>query len=1085
VTQPSLFDAESLPPFGPSQLCRLLDVAFSDEQLEAITAPLEPYVVVAGAGSGKTTVMTARVVWLVATGAVLPEQVLGLTFTTKAAGELSGRVRRAVRQLSDQVAGVPHDEVGEPTVATYHAFAGRLLAEHGLRLGIEPGSRLLTEASSVQLAHRVVARTTRDLAPLGLALGSVVEYVRALDSELAEHCLEPEEVRAFDRDVIAEVDAEAKVSAAARKMRETAVRRIELAHLVDEFRDARRRRDLVDFSDQMRLGARLAESSPEVGAALREQFPVVLLDEYQDTSVSQRRLLTGLFGGGHPVTAVGDPLQAIYGWRGASVANIDDFPQHFARADGRPAPVLRLSENRRSGTRILDAANELAGPLRARHPQVAPLVSPDAAKGPGGIRVALLDTYAEEMQWIGDRVQEVVAGGSVRPGQVAVLARVTSDFPALVRSLTDRGLAVEVVGLDGLLSMPEVAEVVAILDVLHDSTANPSLVRLLVGPRWRIGLRDLALLGERAAHLAGGVRRDDSPDVDDQLGAAVAGVDPADVVSLLDALDDPGDLGYDPEALRRFAALSAEIRVLRRGVGDPLPDLVHRIVTTTGLEIELAASPELLLLHRAEGLAAFVDLVAGFADAEGDASIGAFLAWLANAARYDQVPELDRPPSPDAVQLMTVHRAKGLEWPVVVLPSLTAKVFPSNRGISRWTSSAAAVPYPLRGDVDALPVLAGLSAKDDKAFVAECREHDGREELRLAYVAVTRAERLVVASSSWWGPSQLRPRGPSAYLEVLRDQCVAGAGDVDHWAEAPADDEQNPVLDLVDDAEFPARSDAQVRARRLAAADAVRDHAGLGVEDLRAEHAALAADDASSSPLLGLTADDLELVRAWDDDIALLLEERRAERSATRVVPLPASLSASALLRLAADPEAFTRQLARPVPSAPAPAARRGTRFHAWVETHYGVAPLLEPDDLPGAADSGIDTDETFAAMQGVFMASPYAERSPVGVEVPFSLVLAGRVVPGRIDAVFASVGTDGETRYEVVDWKTTKSRDSDPLQLAIYRVAYSELAGVPLDHVDAAFLYVRDGSVVRPDGLLDRAALEALLDDGSAPAAG
>jgi len=1083
VTQQSLFEAASLPPFGPADLRRLLDIAFSDEQLEAITAPLEPYVVVAGAGSGKTTVMTARVVWLVATGAVLPEQVLGLTFTTKAAGELSGRVRRAGRQLSDQVAGVPHDEVGEPTVATYHAFAGRLLAEHGLRLGIEPGSRLLTEASSVQLAHRVVARTTRDLAPLGLSLGSVVEYVRALDSELAEHCLDPEVLRAFDRDVIAEVDAEAKASAAARRMRETAVRRIELAHLVEEFRDARRQRDLVDFSDQMRLGARLAESGPEVGAALRAQFPVVLLDEYQDTSVSQRRLLTGLFGGGHPVTAVGDPLQAIYGWRGASVANIDDFPRHFARADGRTSPVLRLSENRRSGTRILDAANELAGPLRVRHPQVAPLVSPGEAKGPGGIRVALLETYAEEMQWVGDRVREVVDAGAVRPGQVAVLARVTSDFPALLRSLTDRGMAVEVVGLDGLLSMPEVAEVVAILDVLHDSTANPSLVRLLVGPRWRIGLRDLALLGERAAHLAAGYRGDQSPDVDDQLDAAVAGVDPADVVSLLDALDDPGDLGYDPEARRRFALLSAEIRALRRGVGDPLPDLVHRIVTTTGLEIELAASPELLLLHRAEGLAAFVDLVAAFADSEGDASIGAFLAWLANAARYDQVPELDRPPSPDAVQLMTVHRSKGLEWPVVVLPSLTAKVFPSGRGIARWTSSASAVPYPLRGDADSLPVLAGLSARDDKGFVAECREHDGREELRLVYVAVTRAERLVVASSSWWGPSQLRPRGPSAYLEVLREQCVAGAGQVDHWAPAPGDDEQNPVLDLVDEAEFPPRSDDAVRARRLVAASAVRQHSGFTVEDLRAEHVALGGDD--GSPLLGLAADDLELVRAWDDDIALLLEERRAERSATRVVPLPSSLSASDLLRLAADPESFTRRLARPVPSAPAPAARRGTRFHAWVEAHYGVAPLLEPDDLPGAADSGIDTDDALADMQAAFLSSPYAERRPVGIEVPFALVLAGRVVPGRIDAVFASVEGDGSTRYEVVDWKTTASHDSDPLQLAIYRVAYAELVGVPLDHVDAAFLYVRDGAVVRPDELLDRAALEALLEEGPVPGAG
>jgi DNA helicase-2/ATP-dependent DNA helicase PcrA len=257
-------------------------------------------------------------------------------------------------------------------------------------------------------------------------------------------------------------------------------------------------------------------------------------------------------------------------------------------------------------------------------------------------------------------------------------------------------------------------------------------------------------------------------------------------------------------------------------------------------------------------------------------------------------------------------------------------------------------------------------------------------------------------------------------------------------------------------------------------ADGVRARPDLTVDDLRAEHAALA--HGAPSPLHGLGVDDLDLVRGWDDDIALLLEERRAERSATRVVPLPASLSASDLLRLARDPEAFTRHLARPVPAAPAPAARRGTRFHAWVETHYGVAPLLDPDDLPGAADPDIDSDDALAAMQEAFLASPYADRSPVGVEVPFSLVLGGRVVPGRIDAVFASADPDGSARYEVVDWKTSRAHDSDPLQLAIYRLAYAELAGVPVDRVDAAFLYVRDGAVVRPDALPDRAALEALL---------
>jgi DNA helicase-2/ATP-dependent DNA helicase PcrA len=1076
-------ESTRLPGFGPSDLVELLGVPFSEEQLAAITAPLGPYVVVAGAGSGKTTVMTARVVWLVATGQVLPEQVLGLTFTNKAAGELSGRVRRAVQQLSDRTSGVPLDEVGEPTVSTYHAFAGRLLAEHGLRIGVEPGSRLLSEAASVQLAHRVVTRTSRDLSTLGKAVATVVEYVRALDSELAEHCLEPEALRAWEAAWIALIDSLDKPQKDTVVMREVSATRVELAHLVDEYRLARTVRDLVDFSDQMRFGARLARECREVGAALREQFRVVLLDEYQDTSVAQRVMLTGLFGGGHPVTAVGDPLQAIYGFRGASVANIDGFPQHFPRRDGRPAPTLTLAENRRSGIRILDAANELASPLRALHPQVAPLVAPATSRKPaGGLRVALHETYAEEISWVADRVGEIVAGGEVRPAEVAILCRARSDFPALVRALGERDVPVDVVGLDGLLAMPEVAEVVAVLEVLHDSTANPSLVRLLSGPRWRIGLRDLALLGDRAAHLAGSHGRREDADVDQQLDDAVAGVDPADIVSLLDAVDDPGRLPYDPVALVRFAALSAEIRSLRRSIGDPLPDLVHRVITVTGLDVEMSASPEVLRLHRAEGLAAFVELVAGFADAEGDTGVSAFLTWLRMAARFGKVPELDRPARADAVQLMTVHRSKGLEWPVVVLPSLTAGVFPDDQGMTRWTSNAKVVPFPLRGDAASLPVLPGFRAKDHTAFKYLCGDHNLLDELRLGYVAVTRAEQLVVASGSWWGPTQQDARGPSRFLTTLHERCVAGEGTVDVWAPTPGPDETSPTYGVPVDVAWPPLPGSDLRARATAVAADVRDGSELTVDDLRTEQADLAADTGlwdEPSPLFGLAADDVELVRGWDDDVALLLEELRAERSATRVVALPASLSASDLLRLAADPDAFTRRLARPVPAAPAPAARRGTRFHAWVEAHFGIAPLLDPDDLPGAADAGIDSDDALAAMQATFLASAYSDRSPIGLEVPFALVLAGRVVPGRIDAVFASVAPDGSTRYEVVDWKTTQKHDSDPLQLAIYRVAYAELAGVPLDRVDAAFLYVRDGAVVRPEGLVDRAALEALLVEG------
>ena len=281
-----------------------------------------------------------------------------------------------------------------------------------------------------------------------------------------------------------------------------------------------------------------------------------------------------------------------------------------------------------------------------------------------------------------------------------------------------------------------------------------------------------------------------------RLDDAVTGVDAAEVVSLLDAVEDPGDGGYDPRALERFAAVAAELRALRRHLGDPLSDLVHRVITTTGLDVELAASPEVLALHRAEGLAAFVGVVAGFVDPDGDRGLTAFLSWLATAQRYDAVPELDRPAAPGAVQLMTVHRAKGLEWPVVVLPSLVRSVFPSTRGLPRWTRRQEKLPYPLRGDRDSLPRMGEWTTNGLDAFADDCRTHEEREERRLGYVAVTRAEGLVLASGSWWGPTQVRPRGPSPYLELLREHCLDGGGTLDVWAPPPPDDGVNPVLGL-------------------------------------------------------------------------------------------------------------------------------------------------------------------------------------------------------------------------------------------------------------------------------------------------
>ncbi|MFG3657708.1 ATP-dependent helicase [Streptomyces sp. NPDC047706] len=1184
----------SAPLTDPEQLNELLGIPFTPEQTACIIAPPTPQVIVAGAGSGKTTVMAARVVWLVGTGQVAPEQVLGLTFTNKAAGELAERVRTALVKagVTDPDVIDPDNPPGEPVISTYHAFAGRLLTDHGLRIGLEPTSRLLADATRYQLAARVLREAPGPYPALTRSFPDLVSDLLALDSELAEHLVRPESLRVWDAELLRTLEGAKLTNADLRKVPDTAAARRELAELVLRYRAAKRERDLLDFGDQIALAARLAQL-PDVGRILRDEFRVVLLDEYQDTSVAQRVLLAGLFGGGtgHPVTAVGDPCQAIYGWRGASVANLDDFPEHFAHPDGTTAERQALSQNRRSGGRLLDLANGLAEPLRAMHAGVEALRPAPGAERDGIVRCALLTTHAEEIAWIADSIAHLVRTGK-EPGEIAVLCRAATDFAEIQGALVARDIPVEVVGLSGLLHLPEVADLVAVCEVLQDPGANASLVRLLTGPRWRIGPRDLALLGRRARALVFHARVEGEDDPGRRLAEAVEGVDPAEVISLADALDtflessvegggDDDGLPFSPDARVRFARLAAELRDLRRSLSDPLMDVLHRVLAVTGLEVELSASPHALAARRRETLSNFLDVAASFAANESEAGLLAFLGFLRTAAQYEKGLDNALPGGENTVKVLTAHKSKGLEWDVVAVPGLVTGAFPSGQGREKWTAQAKVLPHELRGDADTLPDIETWDARGMKAFHEAMKDHQHTEELRLGYVTFTRPRSLLLGSGHWWGPTQKKPRGPSDFLLALHEHCVAGHGEIEAWADEPAADAENPALhQATADQLWPLPLDTAALARRRTAAETVLVHLdaltahddahpavvhdpdryddpdwppppddeapdGIPYEDdyeddaLQEEDPAdwdswdtdrpadtdleasaemvrppqgprpaqgprttvphqatppdadgphrgvpdsAASQGARPRPSLpepgALTPEEARAVASWDRDLdALTGELLRARESVTEVV-LPASLTASQLLRLAADPDGFARELARPMPRPPQPAARRGTRFHAWVEARFEelTLPMLEPEELPGS-DAEIADERDLAALKEAFERTEYAHRTPHRVEAPFQLAIAGRVVRGRIDAVYRN-GQGERATYEIVDWKTGRGRTADALQLALYRLAWAEQQGVPLESVTAAFVFVRTGEVVRPHDLPGRSALERLLLD-------
>ncbi|MFJ1897824.1 UvrD-helicase domain-containing protein [Streptomyces sp. NPDC088115] len=1139
----------------PEQLKELLGIPFTPEQTACITAPPAPQVIVAGAGSGKTTVMAARVVWLVGTGQVAPEQVLGLTFTNKAAGELAERVRKALvaAGVTDPEVIDPDNPPGEPSISTYHAFAGRLLTEHGLRIGLEPTIRLLADATRFQLAARVLREAPGPYPALTRSFPTLVSDLLALDAELAEHLVRPEQLAEYDTELLQTLESAKLSNAELRKIPETAEARRELLSLTRRYREAKRSRDLLDFGDQIALSAQLALTRPEVGAILREEYRVVLLDEYQDTSVAQRLLLSALFGSGpdgipsgHAVTAVGDPCQAIYGWRGASVANLDDFPSHFPQADGAPATRYSLSENRRSGGRLLHLANGLAEPLRAMHEGVEALRPAPGAERDGLVRCALLRTHTEEIDWVADSIAHLVRTGKA-PGEIAVLCRTAGDFPQIQAALVARDIPVEVVGLSGLLHLPEVADLVAVCEVLQDPGANASLVRLLTGPRWRIGPRDLALLGRRARLLVHRASHADDEDFDPdrRLAEAVEGIDPAEVISLADALDTFLDSGgeeddrlpFSTEARIRFARLATELRELRRSLADPLMDVLHRVLSATGLEVELSASPQALAARRRETLANFLDVAARFAAVDGEATLLAFLGFLRTAAQYEKGLDNALPGGENTVKVLTAHKSKGLEWDVVAVPGLVGGQFPSGQSRDAWTSQSKVLPHALRGDTATLPVIHSFDAKGLKGFKEEMKEHQHTEELRLGYVTFTRPRTLLLGSGHWWGPSQKKTRGPSGFLHALYEHCAAGHGEIEAWADEPAEDEENPALaESAADHAWPLPLDDTALFRRRAAAETVMAHLtalaeagpvpdGYGAaeqppppddarpgplgdelfpeDDPFLDEAPFPDDDEPAAPHIPaarlperaparltpeesrtLTPEESRTLASWDRDLDALAGELRRARATVRDVLVPASLSATQLMRLADDPDGFAQELARPMPRPPQPAARRGTRFHAWVESRFEELPLpmLGPEELPGGEESDADIadEHDLALLKEAFERTPYARRTPYRVETPFQITLAGRIVRGRIDAVYRT----GDT-YEIVDWKTSRTNTADPLQLAVYRLAWAELHGLPLTDVSATFLFVRTGESVRPGRLPGRRELERILLDEPPPTDG
>ncbi len=1010
----------------------------TDQQRAVIEAPLEPSLVVAGAGSGKTETMANRVLWLLANELVRPSEILGLTFTRKAAGELGARIRERIAELANVgLLGDDYDPFESPTVQTYNSYANSIYRDNAVVLGRESDGAVLGEAASWQLARTTVIKS-RDARLAGLTknLDPVTKAVLGLSRALAENVVEPEEVRAFAARFASLASLEPGgrgAYAAVDGLVENITALDTLIDVAAEYDAAKFARGLVEYSDQVALALAIVRTREEVAVQQRETFRVVLLDEYQDTSVTQTRLLAELFAG-HPVMAVGDPNQSIYGWRGASASNLDDFPSAFG-ASARYA----LSTSWRNGTAILEAANALVEPLGAVVEKLEP--SPFASSLP--IDVAFEQTVVEEARAAADWL---AARMSKKPS-AAMLFRTRKMQGFFLEALREKGIPFHVLGLGGLLAEPEIADLVAALTVVHDPAAGLELIRLLAGSRWRLGAADLHALNRLASTLRDRdyAQRAYDDDLKQKLRTSVAEGEGGSIVDALDFigtareghgfLEHFSELGL--ERLREAARLFAK---LRSRAGLDLPDFVAFVLQELQLDIEVAAND-----YRALGTAtieAFYDALDGYLALTDVATLGGFLSWLREAELREDLSPRPEDPEPGTVQVLTIHGSKGLEWDLVVVPRMVDGELPGKPvegGYQGWLSFGQ-LPWPFRGDAAELPVFGWQQCSTRKevsdefdAFKGRVRTHLDREERRLAYVAVTRARHALLLTGSFWA-TQVAARVPSPFLLELRPELGT----------VPESDE-NPLGENLDTIRWPFDPLGGRRPVVEAAAQAVR-----------------AATPAFDGP--------------WRRQLELLLEERRRRLNAGGLVAMPVRVPASRFKDYVTDPSAVASSLRRPMPERPYRATQLGTLFHAWVEDRYAAGGDSEElDALPVETDAeDFVGDEELARLRATFEASPWASRRPVDVEREIHLPFGGRIVICKIDAVYSL----DDSRFEIVDWKTgkapkdAKDLEEKQLQLALYRLAYARWRDIDPNLVDAVFYYVSDDRIIRPQHIYDEAEL-------------
>jgi len=672
----------------------LLD-GLNPEQRAAVVHEGSPLLIVAGAGSGKTRVLTHRIAYLLAARDVAPHEILAITFTNKAAGEMAARVAALV---GPQVVG-PRSM----WVMTFHSACVRILRREAKRFGYPSSFSIYDQADS----QRLMALTCREL-------------------ELDAKQYPPKAMAAQVSNLKNELIDYETFASRAQTARDKA-----LAEAYAEYQRRLVAAGAMDFDDLIMVTVNLLQALPEVAEQYRRRFRQVLVDEYQDTNHAQYVLIRELVSGGAPLFSsrtvgadrtgdalppselcvVGDADQSIYAFRGATIRNIEEFEQDYPEAK-----VILLEQNYRSTQNILAAANAVVSLNRGRKPKN---LWSDQGAGPP-ITGYVADNEHDEAAFVAEEVDRLTDAGQATPGQVAVFYRTNAQSRVFEEVFIRVGLPYRVVGGVRFYERREVRDLLAYLRLIANPSDEVSLRRVLNVPKRGIG--------DRAEdYVAAFAQRERST-------FAEALARPADV---------PGLAARSARAIEGFNTLITGLRELSQAV--PVADLTEAVLDRTGYVEALEESSDLQDASRVENLEELVSVAREYDGIHEDGALADFLEQVSLVADADQIPDGEE--HGGLVTMMTLHTAKGLEFPVVFLTGMEEEVFPHQRSLT--------------------------NAKELE------------EERRLAYVGITRAEQRLyltrALARNWWGRPSFHKQSrflteiPAGLIEWRRDVSAAQA----------------------------------------------------------------------------------------------------------------------------------------------------------------------------------------------------------------------------------------------------------------------------------------------------------------------